>query len=113
MKTDKYQRRFYRDWVKANGLHLTHIMEKETDLQILTNKPLDKNFVKERINMYRWDIENYIDRDRRFLVALKPIAVELGAPPIVKEMFEQAKKANVGPMATVAGAVAEFLGKIY
>ena len=92
-------------------MHLTHIMEKETDLQILTGKPLDKNFLKERINSYRWDIENYIDKDRRFLVALKPIVVELNAPSIVREMSEQAKKANVGPMATVAGAVAEFLGK--
>jgi len=111
MKTNKYQRRFYRDWAKANGLHLTKIMEKETDLQILTNKPLDKDFVKERINRYRWDIEDYIDKDRRFLVTLKPIVVELNAPPIVQEMSEQAKKANVGPMATVAGAIAEFLGK--
>jgi len=87
------------------------ITEKETDLQILTDKPLDKDFIKERIRLYRWDIENYIDRDRRFLVALKPIEVELNAPKIIKEMAEQSKKANVGPMATIAGAVAEFLGR--
>lgn len=111
MKTNKYQRRFYRDWVKVKNLHLTHIIEKETDLQILTDKPLDKDFIKERIRLYRWAIENYIDRDRRFLVALKPLAVELNAPLIIKEMAKQAKKANVGPMATVAGAVAEFLGQ--
>jgi ApbE superfamily uncharacterized protein (UPF0280 family) len=111
MKTDNYQKRFYRDWVKAKELYLTHILEKETDLQILTDKPLDKNFVKERIRLYRWNIENYIDRDRRFLVALKPIAVELNAPLIVKQMAEQSKKANVGPLAAVAGAVAEFLGR--
>ena len=111
MKTNNYQKRFYRDWVKAKELYLTHILEKETDLQILTDKPLDKNFVKERIRLYRWNIENYIDRDRRFLAALKPITVELNAPLIVKQMAEQSKKANVGPMAAVAGAVAEFLGR--
>lgn len=86
-------------------------MEKETDLQILTDKPLDRDFVKERIRLYRWDIENYINKDRRFLVALKPIEVELTASAIIKAMNSAAKLANVGPMAAVAGAVAEFLGK--
>lgn len=111
MKTNKYQKRFYRDWVKSKDLYLAHIIERETDLQILTDKPLDKDFVKERIRSYRWDIENYIAKDRRFLAALKPLAVELNAPKIIKEMAKQSKKANVGPMAAVAGAVAEFLGK--
>jgi hypothetical protein len=59
----------------------------------------------------RWDIENYIARDRRFLIALKPIEVELRAPAIVKEMANQAKIVNVGPMAAVAGAIAQFLGQ--
>lgn len=111
MKTSKYQRRFYRDWVKAKDLVLTNITAKETDLQVLTNKPLDKSFIEDRIRAFRWDIENYIDRDRRFLTALKPLAVELSAPEIVKEMAAQSKKANVGPMASVAGAIAEFLGR--
>ena len=92
-------------------MHLTHIIEKETDLQILTDKPLDKDFIKERIRAYRWDIEGYIVRERRFLAALKPIAVELNAPPIIKEMGKAAKSANVGPMAGVAGAIAQFLGR--
>jgi len=90
---------------------LTNIAAKETDLQVLTNKPADKSFIEERIRAYRWDIENYIDRDRRFLTALKPLAVELSAPEIVKEMSLQSSKANVGPMASVAGAIAEFLGR--
>lgn len=88
-----------------------HIMDKETDLQILTNKTVDKDFLKEKIRQYRWDIENYISKDKRFLTALKPIKVELQAPAIVKEMSKAAKLANVGPMAAVAGAIAEFLGR--
>jgi len=86
-------------------------MDKETDLQILTNKYLDEEFVKERIRTYRWEIEGYIAKDRRFLTGLKPIEVELNAAPIVKAMSEAAKLAFVGPMAAVAGAVAEFLGR--
>jgi hypothetical protein len=111
MKTQKYQRRFYRDWVNAKDLHLMHIIARETDLQILTNKLVPKEFIEERIRQYRWDIENYISRDRRFLVTLKPIAVELTAPPIIKAMADAGKIANVGPMATVAGAIAEYIGR--
>lgn len=110
MKFNKYQRRFYRDWVKVKDLHATHILAKETDLEILTNKILEKEFVTEMIRSYRWDIETYITKDRRFLTSLKPIEVEIDAPLIVKEMSEAAKNANVGPMATVAGAIAHSLG---
>jgi len=111
MKSNAYQRRFYRDWIKARDLHLTHIVAKETDLEIMTSRPIDTKFIEEKIRQYRWDIENYITRDRRFLFALKPIDVELTASPLIKEMSQQARKANVGPMACVAGAIAEFLGK--
>jgi uncharacterized protein len=111
MKSAKYQRRFYRDWAIAKDLRQSRIVAKETDIYIYTNRALDEEFAKERIRSYRWEIENYIDRDRRFLVALKPLAVELNAPAIIREMAAQSKKAGVGPMAAVAGAVAEFLGR--
>lgn len=111
MKSDRYQKRFYRDWVSAKDLYLTRIADKETDLQILTNKKIDRDFVKERVQGYRFAIENYIAKDRRFLTVLKPLAVELHAPAIIQEMSEASRKANVGPMAAVAGAIAQFLGK--
>jgi len=111
MKTNKYQRRFYRDWVEEKDLYLTRVAVKETDLQILTDKPIDEDFVKARVNTYRRGIEGYIAKDRRFLTSLKPIEIELTAPLIVKKMSAAAKLANVGPMAAVAGAVAEFLGR--
>ena len=111
MKSIRYQRRFYRDWIRARDLYHERIYAKETDLEILTNKKLDKDFVEERVRSYRWDIENYINKDYRFLTALKPIPVELNAPDIVKTMAEASKKVNVGPMASVAGAIAEFVGR--
>jgi len=111
MKTNRYQRRFYRDWVNAKDLHSAHIIKKETDIYVLTNKKMDKTIVEEKIYSLRWDIENYIDRDPRFLVALKPIEVEIDAPLIIKKMATAAKSAGVGPMATVAGAVAESVGQ--
>lgn len=111
MKTTKYQPRFYRGWVKAKDLYSTDIVLKETDLQILTDKHLDNNFVIERIKSYRYEIENYINKDKRFLSSLRPIPVEVNAPLIIREMGNAAWRANVGPMAAVAGAVAQSLGK--
>jgi len=112
MKTPKYQKRFYRNWVYAKNLYKEEIIVKETDLQILTDKPLDKVFALRKVKFYRDKIEEYINyKDRRFLTSLKPIEVESTAHKIVKEMANQAKKANVGPMAAVAGAIAQFLGR--
>jgi ApbE superfamily uncharacterized protein (UPF0280 family) len=83
---------------------------KQTDLQILTDKPLDRTWLKQRILHYRADIEGYIIKDRRLLDSLRPIAVDLKAPAIIKSMAGAAKKANVGPMAAVAGAIAQYIG---
>ncbi|MBN2831471.1 MAG: UPF0280 family protein [Candidatus Omnitrophica bacterium] len=111
MKTSKYQRRFYRDWVKDKSLYVTQIIAKETDIRVTTDKAVDKAFIEERIRLYRWDIERYIERDHRFLTALRPLPVEPNAPLIIKDMANQSKEANVGPMATVAGSICEFLGR--
>jgi ApbE superfamily uncharacterized protein (UPF0280 family) len=111
MKSQRYQKRFYRDWTRAKDLHTAHILAKETDLQILTSKPIKTQLIEEKIRSFRWDIEGYIEKDHRFLTSLKPLAVELTAPAIVKEMSLQTSKVNVGPMASVAGAIAQFLGE--
>lgn len=97
--------------MKPGSLVATHLVDRESDLLIFTNKRLDKEFVKERVRAYRWQIENYIERDRKFLVALKPVPVEINAPLIIRRMAEAGQKANVGPMAAVAGAIAEFIGR--
>lgn len=111
MKTDRFQRRFYRDWVTAKGLFKANVSVKETDITVLSDRPIDKDLIAKKINFYRGQIEDYIARDRRFLVSLKPLAVELSAPFIVKKMAAVAKSAGVGPMAAVAGAIAQCLGR--
>ncbi|MBP7216272.1 MAG: UPF0280 family protein [Candidatus Omnitrophica bacterium] len=110
MKTGQYHRRLYRDWVKAGDLHHAHVIAPETDLQILTNKPLDKDVVIEHVRHYRWDIDHYIADNRRFLAALKPLAVDPQAPPIIQAMAQASSLANSGPMTAVAGTITQFLG---
>lgn len=111
MKTSKFQRRFYRDWIKEKGLHITQIIANETDIRVTTNKKVDKDFIVDKIRLCRMDIEKYINKDHRFMTALKPLTVESDAPLIIRVMAEEARKANVGPMATVAGAISESLGR--
>ncbi|GAG89833.1 unnamed protein product, partial [marine sediment metagenome] len=45
-----------------------------------------------------------------FLTSLEPLFVSDNAPRIVKSMSEAAKRVGTGPMASVAGAIAEFVG---
>ncbi|MEW6267145.1 MAG: UPF0280 family protein [Thermodesulfobacteriota bacterium] len=46
-----------------------------------------------------------------FLTSLEPLPLAAAAPPPVKEMLAAGARAGVGPMAAVAGAMAEFVGR--
>ncbi|KYK32168.1 MAG: hypothetical protein HXS48_03725 [Theionarchaea archaeon] len=54
-------------------------------------------------------IEEYIKKDTLFETTLSPRRIDKDAPDIVKDMAEGAQIANVGPMAAVAGTIAEFV----
>ena len=59
------------------------------------------------ISRQRGLLEEYIRRDPEFQTTLNPYPVAPEAPRIVRRMAEAGAKAGVGPMAAVAGAVAE------
>jgi ApbE superfamily uncharacterized protein (UPF0280 family) len=105
-----YKPRDYRGWVKAGGLISFEVVEKETDLFISADSDL-KEAARASILTYRQQLESYIRSDRRFFSSLEPVGVAATAPDIVKAMAEAGKKARVGPMAAIAGAMAEFVGK--
>ncbi len=60
---------------------------------------------------YRLQIEHYIARHPGFLQTLSPWPFDVLAPPVVKDMLTAAEKASVGPMAAVAGVIAEYVGR--
>ncbi|NQT30361.1 MAG: UPF0280 family protein [Candidatus Saganbacteria bacterium] len=105
-----YEERTYRNLVKANNLTKFEIVEKETDLLILADKNLHDEALA-ATQKYRGEIENYIAADPHFANTLSPLRVKYDAPPIIKAMAQASRKVKVGPMATVAGAMAEFVGK--
>ncbi len=86
------------------------VVVKETDLLIHASSNLKRKALK-AIMKYRRILESYIEKNPDFLTSLKPLPLRDGEPLIIKAMIEATAKAGVGPMASVAGAIAEFVGK--
>jgi len=105
-----YEPRFYRDWSKDEDLISFTVMVKESDLYVRATRNLSRKALKVLLK-HRASLEEYIERQPAFLTSLEPLAVGPDAPLIVKTMAEAAAKAGVGPMAAVAGAIAEHVGK--
>jgi ApbE superfamily uncharacterized protein (UPF0280 family) len=59
----------------------------------------------------RNSLENYICRHRVFLDALHPLDDDPSAPFLAREMLKVGMLAGVGPMAAVAGVIAEYVGR--
>lgn len=56
----------------------------------------------------RRKLEEYIRKNPKFFYSLKPVHVEDSSPAVVKRMAEASEKADVGPMAAVAGVLADL-----
>lgn len=105
-----YEERKYREWVRHDDLVAVRVVEEETDLLVSGDIDLSAA-AAEAITKYRKQLKEYISKDRKFQLALKPLGVSDDAPEIVKEMAEAARIVGVGPMASVAGAMAERVGR--
>ncbi len=104
-----YEPRTYRHWVSDKGLVAFSVVIKETDLLIRASRDLTAEALR-ATGKLRSELEAYIISHPHFQVSLEPLQVERDAPPLVREMAEAAERAGVGPMAAVAGAIAEAVG---
>lgn len=91
------------------GLVSFEVHHKETDLHIQAGKDLSGK-VSEWVIEARLAIEEYGAVHPYFLKSYVPLPPDPLAPPIIKDMIEAGLAAGVGPMAAVAGAVAEYVG---
>jgi ApbE superfamily uncharacterized protein (UPF0280 family) len=105
-----YQERFYRSKVDSPGWISFTVQVKETDLWMRARKNLSAKGY-ERVYQYRHALESYIQQNPEFKETLQPLALDPLAPPIIQAMLQAAQIAGVGPMAAVAGAMAEFVGR--
>jgi ApbE superfamily uncharacterized protein (UPF0280 family) len=101
--------RTYRRLVKTR-LETVRVVVQETDLSIYADGDVSAA-ARETIVRQRGYIENYIRRYPQFASQLTPWPADRLAPQIVREMIDAGRQAQVGPMAAVAGAVAEQVGR--
>ncbi len=110
MKRDGYQPRDYRRWVGGSGLVNFTVTVQETDLAISAAENLERK-ARRIVLKYRTHLEEYIAANPAFQSSLEPLPRPAHAPRIIMTMIDAARKAGVGPMAAVAGAVAEEVGR--
>lgn len=108
------KQRFYRVLHQAADLVHYRVAVKETDLYIGVRKesyrPALVLRTEELVRQWRQQLEEYIASDPGFVTSLVPYPVPEDAPPLVRTMAEAAALAGVGPMAAVAGAIAQAVG---
>ncbi|WP_430882657.1 UPF0280 family protein [Fusibacter sp. JL216-2] len=108
-----YQERTYRYKTSGHDLIEQTIIQNESDLQIYSNvNVVDK--ADGHLREIRDLLNAHIEKHPNFEKSLEPITFEQTPKdlhPQVLKMYHAARRAGVGPMAAVAGAVSEYIGQ--
>lgn len=104
-----YEEKTYRSLINKDNLTSYNVKIAESDLFISSDTNLTDLAFKSLIK-HRYSLESYIKNHPEFRTALLPLPEDNLAPPIVRDMLRKSKICGVGPMASVAGAVSEFVG---
>lgn len=107
---ESYTERDYRKLVTRTGLVSTNVRIEETDLHILAERDVAE-LATDLILQYRAQLEKYIVKNPQFCASLDPLSMDKIAPPLIRDMLKAGLQAGVGPMAAVAGTIAEYVGK--
>jgi len=103
------QERTYRNQLYHDRLTSFRTIVKETDLFIQAGMNLDVK-AKESILLHRETIESFIRQHPVFSASLVPLQIPKPLPGIIADMMDAGTGSGVGPMAAVAGAIAEHVG---
>lgn len=104
-----YQERTYRKLVDTDKLTTFRVVVQETDLLVHAARKLVAE-TKELVLEHRGYVEAYIKIHPEFMTTLDPWRLEGPAPNIISDMIVAGRDAGVGPMAAIAGAIAEHVG---
>ena len=102
--------RTYRQRVKAADLVSFRVAIKETDLWVMADRGLERE-TRDLVFECRQKLEDYIRSNETFLTTLQPYPEDPYAPDVIRTMIDMTRPAGVGPMASVAGAIAQFVGE--
>ena len=106
----EYQPRLYREHSGSLDLVSFKVTVLETDLFISADSDL-RIQAKESILRVRKELDEYIVKRPEFKDSLEPITMDEQASPTIGKMLKYSRECGVGPMASVAGAVSEFVGE--
>jgi len=104
-----HQERTYRNLIESTQLQAYKVVVKETDLMVYSaTKLIDET--KELVLEQRGYVEAFIKSYPDFARTLIPWRLDVPGPGIIVKMVKAARMAGVGPMAAIAGAIAEQVG---
>lgn len=100
--------RRYRDdlAVSRPGEQSFQVVVEQTDLWILAGRDLRRE-ASDLIHELRAALKGYIALHPEFRDSLEPVGAPEGVHPVVRDMAEAGRACGVGPMAAVAGAIAQ------
>ena len=104
----RYKERVYRKKINGCDLVSFHVMVKQTDLWVSADINLE-DYTRDLVFDCRHEIETYITSHPEFATSLLPLPKDPFAPPLIKEMIKSSGEFGIGPMASVAGAIAQYV----
>ncbi len=104
-----HEERTYRSLINKDNLTSYNVKIGESDLFISSDSKLTDVALKS-LSKHRNSLEAYIKNHPEFRTSLLPLQEDNLAPLIIREMLAKSKICRVGPMASVAGAISEFVG---
>lgn len=107
---NRHVTRRYRSIMEPEGLDGYRVVQGESDLLVFTVGDLSIP-TAESLARHRRDLEGFMALCPMFATSFKPVEVPGDAPGIVAAMARAACACGVGPMASVAGAIAQFVGQ--
>jgi ApbE superfamily uncharacterized protein (UPF0280 family) len=110
MAPDIYEPRTYRDFDESERFCAFRVVVETTDLYVKAGRNLESQTL-DLIRQGREQVQWAIARRPEFLTSLIPIDDQAKDSSLVKRMIDAGKRAGTGPMAAVAGAIAEFVGR--
>jgi ApbE superfamily uncharacterized protein (UPF0280 family) len=96
--------------LSAPDLQKFRILAGESDLWILSSHEV-RDEIRRLLRLYRRQLKEFIYQNPVFQTTLMPYPVGPEAPELIRRMSEAGAKVKVGPMASVAGAIAGLIGE--
>lgn len=106
---DRYVERAYRAVARPVGLTCYGVVIGESDLWVCTRGDLSA-LARRSLAGHRAGLEAYLGVHPAFGTSFRPVPAAGEAPAMVSDMARAAEAFGVGPMAAVAGAVAQHVG---